>query len=377
LGRAGPVDLVGWVRRELARGLKGRPPGIARVILTGGSSNWPFMLDLAAEVFGVDQDRILMSLHPEVTIGSGLAVYRVLEYRNAQKRVKLLEELPGYKRAFEEAVARQVDQFIQKAAAAVVTPVIAQVQAEYLHWYCNGGTLRSVQQKVQAFTSSFDVKGQLQGQDALLAQDLVRLIRDHLAVWLKEHGIEREVEELVPEGGVVVHVPSVSDHAQDIAAIISNMVGVTLVAGVFTIVYTAAHGAHILVHPLTGLPTAAVSAILARLGYTFLEDYVRDWVMDFEWGPVSLKALSVGLSEQALRDRIAQSRQEMIRDISGLLRQGPKVTTKAPTSGQSTPAPKWQTLDELKVAVVAQFEQVVAQVIKDLGVLEEVRKAGK
>ncbi|MDB5312787.1 MAG: Molecular chaperone-like protein [Gemmataceae bacterium] len=375
LGGSGPVDLIGWVRRELER--KGRPPGIARVILTGGSSNWPFIRDLAADIFGVESKQILLSPHPEVTIGSGLAVYRVLEYRNAQKRVKLLEELPGYQRTFEEAVTRQMEQFTRRAAAAVVAPVIAHVEGVYLDWYRNGGTLRSVSQKVQSFTRGFDVKVHLQGQDALLAKDLVRLLRDHLAVWLKEHGIERDVDELVPEGGVVMHVLPIGDHAQDIAANISTMAGVTLVGAIFAIVYIAAHGAHILVHPWTGVPTAAVSAALAALGFNALEDYLRSWLMGYEWGPVSLGALSVRLSEQNLRDKITQSRQEMIRDISGLLSKGPECTTDACTSGQPVSKPKWQTLDELKVVVVAQFVQVVEQVIKDLGVLEEIRKAGK
>jgi hypothetical protein len=377
LGRAGPVNLIDWIRRELQRGLKDRPPGIARVILTGGSSNWPFMSELATEVFGVEADKILISLQPEVTIGSGLAVYRVLEYRNAQKRVKLQEELHEYKRTFEEAVIHHIDQFIQKAAAAVVTPVIANVEEVYLNWYRNGGTLKSAKQKVELFTNNFDVKSQLQGQDALLAQDLFRLIRDHLAAWLKDHGIAREADELVPDGGVVFHVPSISDHAKDIAATVSVTVSVTLVGAVFTVVYTIAHGAHVFVHPLTGVPTAIASAGLAALGFTALEDKFRSRVMDFEWGTASLKALSVPFPEQKLRDKIAQSRQQMILEISKLLRNGTKESTTAPRLGQTTSESKWQTLDDLKAAVVAQFEELIAQVIKDLGVLEEIRKVGK
>lgn len=371
LGGGGTVDLLDWVRRELDR--KGRLPGIARVILTGGSSKWPFMRDLAADIFGVESKQILISPHPEVTVGSGLAVYRVLEYRNAQKQLKLIDELPAYKRKFEAAVASQIDVFTETAADAVVTPVIAHVKKVYLDWYRNGGTLKGVSEKVESFTSAYGVPAQLQGQDALLANNLVRLIRDHLSAWLQEHGIQRDVEELVPEGGIVLHVLPVSD----IAASISRTVGVTLVRAVFTIVYTAAHGAHILVHPWTGVPTAVVSAALAALGFRRVEDYLQARLMDFEWGPVSLKALSVRLSEQSLRGRIGQSRDDMIRDISSLLRQGPESATNACSSGQLTNSSKWQTLDELQVAVVAQFEQVVEQVIKDLGVLEEIRKAGK
>ena len=52
---------------------------------------------------------------------------------------------------------------------------------------------------------------------------------------------------------------------------------------------------------------------------------------------------------------------------------GPTITAHE----QATAETKWQTLGELKIAIVSKFEQVVEQVIKDLGVLEEIRKAGK
>jgi hypothetical protein len=57
------------------------PGQIVRVLLTGGSSEWPFMKDLAAKVFGVDAARIIRSASPELTIGSGLAIYNVLSRR--------------------------------------------------------------------------------------------------------------------------------------------------------------------------------------------------------------------------------------------------------------------------------------------------------
>jgi len=103
-------------------------------------------------------------------------------------------------------------------------------------------------------------------------------------VWLKEHGIQREVDEVVPDGAMEIPVPPLSEYAQSIALIISAMVAVALVGTVFTVVYLAAHGLHIFAHPWTGVPVAAGSALLAALGYTALDDYVKAKVMDYTWG---------------------------------------------------------------------------------------------
>ena len=368
-----PEDLIGLIHRELIRGFGGQPRDVARVILTGGSCKWPFMRDLASQAFGIDRDRVLRSPQPETTVGSGLAVYHVLKFRNSQKQRKLTEELPEYKRRFEHAVSARIKRFIEEAAAAVVTPLMTHVEQVYVDWYRRGGTLNGVQQNVEAFTKRFDVSERLKGRDSLLAKDLVRLVRDHLRVWLKEHGIDREVDELAPDGSIMLPVPPLSGHSDEIAKIISDMVAVALVGSVFVIVYTAVHGAHILVHPLTGVPTAIFSAAASALGFTMVEDKIRDQVMAFDWGDMSLKGLSAVLSEQSLRDKIASSRAETTGRVMSVLNQRQGFDSNPDINSTSASGQKWQTLEELQRAVVAQFEQVVGQVIQDLGVLEEIR----
>jgi hypothetical protein len=336
------------------------------------------MRELAAEVFGVDKGRVLLSPQPETTVGSGLAVYRVLEYRNGQKRRKLHEELPDYKRRFEADLTLRIDRFAEEAAAAVMAPLKAHVEGVYLDWYRNGGTLKDVQQKVESFTAGFDVAACLQGRDALLAQDLLRLVRDHLDAWIKEHGIDRDADELAPDGAIDgLKMPRVDDQAGAIARVISDLVGVALVGAVFSIVYVAVHGAHILVHPLTGLPTALFSALATAVGFTLIEDRVRSAVMAYNWGSVSLKALSLRLSEKGLRDEIAKNCDKAASEIARLLRHGPKGPEAAASGDSNLPPPSWETLDQLQHTVVARFEQTVAQAIRDLGILEEIRKASR
>jgi hypothetical protein len=372
LGKNGPVDLIELIRRELVRGLDPGHHDFARVILTGGSCKWPFMRELAAEVFGINLGRVLNSPQPDTTIGSGLAVYHVLKYRNGQKQVKLHAELPVYRTKFEKAVSDRIARFVDELNAAVVDPLISQVESVYLNWHRNGGTLKDVQSKVEGLTRSYNVTERLRGLDTLLAKDLVRLLRNHLSVWLKEHGIEREVDEVVPEGSVNVPVPALSSHAEDIARIVTNTVSGTLVGAVFLLVYTTAHGAHILAHPLTGIPTAAFSALASAVGLHMIEDKLRAAVMAINWNEVLLTPLRLRLTEQGLRDKIAASKKEMSRQIAELLRKGHSGTTTSIPAQRAGASQRWQTLDELQREVVAQFEQVVNQVIKDLGVLEEI-----
>jgi hypothetical protein len=372
LGRDGPVDLIGCIRAELARGFEGRKADVARVVLTGGSSSWPFMADLAAQAFGVDRRLVLRSAQPETTIGSGLALYRVLEHRNRQKQARLYEELPAYKKAFEEQVAARIDAFAAEATTAILTPLTAGIEEIYVDWHRNGGTLNRVRERVDEFTKGFRVADHLQGKDVRLARDLMQLLRESLRGWLKAHAVDRDADELVPEGAIEGPVLfQASGHAEDIAQGVSGVVAGTLATSVFAVVYTTVHGTHILVHPLTGVPTALLAAGASWLGYTAVDDKMREWIMTWDWGPVKLKALRAVFSEESLRKKIAASRDQTATTLTQLLRKGPEGTDAA--NGQA----QWKTLDQLQASAVARFDEVVRQVIADLGVLEEVRKVGK
>ncbi|MFO0806196.1 MAG: Hsp70 family protein [Gemmataceae bacterium] len=370
LGRSGPVDLIAWIRRELER--QGRLSGIGRIILTGGSSLWPFMRDLATDVFGVDAKQILVSPNPQSTIAAGLAVYRVMQHHNARKRVKLTAELPEYRQRFETDVARQMQSFSENAATAIIAPLFATVEGYYLEWYRNGGTLREVSHKVESFTASYDVKPLIREKTDLLVGDLTRLMRDHLGHWLAEHGIPRDAAEYLPEGGVGVHAP-LGDPSGQIATTALITLSTALIAALVGLVYGVAHGTHILVSPLTGIVVALISGVLAAIGVKIGEGFLRDKLLDYRWGKRSLWTLRRRLSEQSLRDRIEKQRKEAVQELAARMWNGPEKAT----PGDSVMNGAWQSLMELTTAVVDRFELAVRNAIRDLGVFEEIRRAGK
>src|SRR3954447_12137731 len=98
LANGKPIDLLAWIRRTMQREGTGGPlkERFSKVVLTGGSSEWPFMRGIAAEVFGVDPDTdILRSDDPEATVGSGLALYNALRARHRARREELIAAGPA------------------------------------------------------------------------------------------------------------------------------------------------------------------------------------------------------------------------------------------------------------------------------------------
>jgi len=94
-----PVDLVAWFRQSLADGF--REAGIDAtdirfVILTGGSSQWPFVSDILAEELGVEPARIMRSDRPYTAIAEGLAIHPALQEQFKTTRRKLHDDLPAF-----------------------------------------------------------------------------------------------------------------------------------------------------------------------------------------------------------------------------------------------------------------------------------------
>ena len=111
------IDLLNWIKRTMAlpdaEKLRGQ---FARVLLTGGSSEWPFMKKLAAGIFGVGEDRIIRSAAPEMTIGSGLAIYNVLSRRYQTAINKLRHETPGRRTQYEGDIQGRIGDFSRAVA---------------------------------------------------------------------------------------------------------------------------------------------------------------------------------------------------------------------------------------------------------------------
>ena len=357
LSRKGPVDLLNRIRTELKRGYDPQVQ-VECVILTGGSCAWPFMPQLASEVFGVQRRQMVTSAQPELAIGQGLAIYNVLRDRNRKKQNELREKLPEHQARFETAAHELTDRWIKETVDTLVTPLCGGVEAIYLDWYRNGGTLNATQEKVKLAIAQLELTGKLKQRYGNLRVDLDRLYHEHLKNWLKESHIEREVPTIVTSRTQEVSFPALEQQAQHIASNLVQIIGLTLAGTIAATVAIAVHGTHIAVSPISGLLTAGGAFFASVVGYTLVDDFIRDKVMAWNWGPNSRAALQMVLSEESLKEKITASRQQAEQEMEQLLRQETAELDSATS---------------LVKAKVQQYRETVERTIDELGVLEQFR----
>jgi hypothetical protein len=362
---AAPIDLFAWIKRTLTPGpgLKLGRRAFSRVVLTGGSSEWPFMKELAAEVFQVERDNIICSATPETTIGSGLAVYNVLRRRYEKTCVFLRDEMPDRTAQFTAAVTKRLEAFAADVTAAAVGGLMAQVETVFLHWHREGGSLNDVEAKVDALCKSFtaNVEELVKAKADPLATDLLRLLRDHFRQWLAEHDIRREVDDFIPAdtkiggGDTGLGKGTAAGIAQEIAlSITAALAGV--VVTVTAVIKAKVVVALFLAHPLAGM----VALLASVLGFKVVNDFVEKRIKAYRWGIIpfqaDLKSMRLVLSESRLKQKLDAGRAEATATLAAEIE---------------------RSLDKLRDQAAQEFNKVIDEVIRDLGVLEQIRTVRK
>jgi hypothetical protein len=376
LGGAGTIDLFDWVRRTLAQGraagsLRGQ---FSKVILTGGSSDWPFMRPLAAEVFGVDPaGGVLKSQNPETTIGAGLALYTALKARNEARQQVLRCDLPRAKEKFGRDVALRLDRFAEGAADAVLAAVMPCVEEAFWDWYRDGGSLAAVEARVEAICQEFEPRaGQaLEGHWQALDTDLVRLLREHLQQFLRDHDVLKDVSRYVPESvtlrgiraGAGETSGAIAGELSELAGTVAAMavsIGALVVAAVKVKVILVAA----LSHPVV-VVLLTIAALFAPLGLKrATRELAESAVRQYEFNRVTLPVMHLGLWEGKFKVLLEAGRKSAQAELQGLVRRGLEEATDE--RGHSV---------GLQAKAVATFDAVVSRVVEELGVLEQVGAA--
>ena len=89
-----PIDLLKWFQELLEDGLREHdlhPSSVKQVILTGGSSQWPFVRDIVCEVLRLDCSCVRRSPNPNSAIGEGLAIHHAVS-RDFERRARNLRK---------------------------------------------------------------------------------------------------------------------------------------------------------------------------------------------------------------------------------------------------------------------------------------------
>ena len=188
LGESNPVDLLDWVKSVLAGG-----PGqedhqsYGTVILTGGSSSWPFMQPMVREVFG--DCEILIPNAPECTIGEGLAMYNVLRRRYERSKDRAVADVGTLKSSLDEVVKKAIDQAALDIANEIAGEIMQVARREFHAWRANGGRLDEVEKKVADDCRHIPARQIAEQRLARLLPEVDRLGTEAVKSWLRRHDI--------------------------------------------------------------------------------------------------------------------------------------------------------------------------------------------
>lgn len=377
-----PIDLYEWIRRTLSRGRErgGVSNRFGKVILTGGSSDWPFMRRMAAQVFGVDPDRdVIVSDDPNVAVGSGLALFIALRSRHKCLRQVLRSDLEKKKAYFGVAVNERLHRFAELSAALIADVLMPQVEAHFWNWYRDGGSLEEVEGKVAAVCDQFEpqVGPLLAGHWLALDTDLVRLLRDHLKAFVHDHALSIDVSRYIPDSFSLLEIPrdvgnssGIRSAVGDVAATITTLtgaVGAAVIAAlkIKTIIVLT------VLHWWLGI-LMAFGALLAYLGLQMgTKKLVENALKKYRFNRVTRRMLHLALPESKFRKELEECRSQARRELSRVMHQaltGPRNAPDA-TLGESRGSSVGPILLE---RAELEFTRIVSVVISDLGVLEQI-----
>ena len=372
----GPIDLLASIRRTMQRGGEdaANRARFSKVVLTGGSSEWPFMRGIAAEVFGVHpQTGILRSDDPDTTIGAGLALYTALKSRHEVRRASIAASRPKARDALAEAVSARLDRFADRLALAIVNAIMPRIDAVFMAWYHHGGSLKGAEEKVARICAEFEPEavGLVDAEWRTLDTDLLRIFRDHLLAFLRAHEIGRAVSRYIPaSAGTVSLAAGGGATATLIAAELGNQAAslATLAAGIGTLVIATIHLNVVILlavtHPILAV-AAGVGTVASYLNLgAAVGSTVESRVENHEFNPVTRTLLHFALSKSGLAKKLAEGRKTAQTELSRNIMQSLEIAGGGGKAGIVT-------------AAAATFDAVVSQAIADLGVLEQFATAAE
>jgi hypothetical protein len=175
---------------------------ISRVILAGGSSQWPFVPDVVVETLGIQRSRLMRSDRPYAVISQGLAILPALQRSFDETREKLRRDLPQFCRdRVRPLVERVTANYVSGVAADVTTELFDRTIRPIVEEFREkGGSVKilreSIAAQVKANESRFQtiIEKRMQTLRRGLPGELNEMLRD----WFESYGLsvgERPIDE--------------------------------------------------------------------------------------------------------------------------------------------------------------------------------------
>jgi hypothetical protein len=310
------LDLLDWFRQTLCQGLaheRVRGQDLACVILTGGSSAWPFVARIVVEELGHMQrsPRLVHSDRPYVTVSQGLAIVPALQRRLAETQAALRSELPGFvSDRIGPLIERRMDAAAERIAELVAVGLFDERIDPILRGFRQtGGSVASLKAQIAeqaaAFKSRIEAIVQTQIAKALsgVATDTTELMQS----WYGEHRLS--VEKRLANAGLPQDLADgLRIVAPDIYGGISGVVlalSTTIVAVIVAVISGGAGTALVATGPLGHLIGALVGLIAGALVLHFGVEEAKRRAELWEGAPIWIVARALTDEKIAtLRDDI-------------------------------------------------------------------------
>jgi len=237
LQRQQAIDLIEWFRTTLTHGLTEKGVAtdqISRVILAGGSSQWPFVSDVVTETLGINRSRLMRSDRPYAVISQGLAILPALQKNFEQTREKLRRDLPRFcQTRVRPLVERVTDNYVSGVASDVTTELFDRTIRPIVEEFREKGgsvkTLRdSIAAQVKANESRF--RAILDTRMHTLQRGLPGELNELLRIWFSSYGLSVGEKPIAEAQRTVIGQDAVQPDMPDLYSGIMDTVGWFVVA---------------------------------------------------------------------------------------------------------------------------------------------------
>ena len=316
LGVSGPVDLLDWIKQVLAGGPNKRH---GTVILTGGSSSWPFMQPMVREVFG--DCEILIPNNPDCTIGEGLAMYNVLRHQYQGRQQQAIEDLDSLKGELDKVVDEATEQAGQDISQEIVSAIMEISRREFHAWREQGGRLADVELAVSQACQCIPSRQIAQQRLTRLLPDIEKAGSEAVRNWLAQHDIKGSYDGMHLNTGVGVRDLTLNitlaDELADAAVLkavgyvtVATLGGLTAVIALTSVTIAAS-------------PLAFLVPFLA-LGIYAARDKVKKLLLDYKFEGEGLEWLQRLYSRNKLEEALRKGEIECREAISAAITEAMK-----------------------------------------------------
>jgi hypothetical protein len=279
LSQGRTLDLINWFKTCLTQGLASldqRKAPIGRVILAGGSSQWPFVFDTITEVLGVEGTHLMRSDRPYAAISEGLAILPALQQSFKTVRTNLRKDLPVFCRERIGPLIQKVTETYAAEIAADVTIELfdAKIRPVLEDFRKQGGTVASLKQRTALDVDAFDaqLKAIVAQRGDLLKTGLTDKVKAEFAQWLASYNLSVPEASLSEGQGFSVDDRLLERHMPDLYGDLVETVGwfvVTVAAGIGGSISGGGGLTLIVAGPLGWLIGAVLAGIVAVLAVSY------------------------------------------------------------------------------------------------------------